>query len=206
MSGDHHPSELSEGEVRSRAIESILREKGVLHGAAIDEIIDIYTNDIGPLNGAKAIARAWCDPEFKDRLMADATAAVRELGIGGFESEHLVAVENTDTLHHVIVCTLCSCYPWAVLGLPPRWYKDAPYRARVVREPRAVLGEFGTELPADVEIRVMDSNAEVRYFILPKRPKGSEGMSEEQLAGLVTRDSMVGVTVLPDLEPSATAR
>lgn len=200
MSGNHHhPHEQSDGEVRARAIESLLREKGILQGNVVDEVIDIYTNDIGPLNGARAIAKAWTDPEFKSRLMANATAAVAELGISGMEGENLVAVESTDEVHHIIVCTLCSCYPWPVLGLPPRWYKDAPYRARVVREPRAVLAEFGTVVPEDKEIRIWDSNAEVRYFILPQRPKGSEHMTEEELAKLVTRDSMVGVTVLPDV-------
>jgi nitrile hydratase len=196
----HHPHEMTDGEVRARALESLLREKGVLQGNVVDEVIDIYTNDIGPLNGARAIAKSWIDPEFKARLMENATEAVRELGISGMEGENLVAVEQTDDLHHVIVCTLCSCYPWPVLGLPPKWYKDAPYRARVVREPRAVLAEFGTIIPAETEIKVLDSNAEVRYFVLPQRPKGSEGMIESELAQLVTRDSMVGVTVLHDIE------
>ena len=195
--GHHHPHELSEGEVRSRALESLLREKGVLQGPVIDEIIDTYTNDIGPMNGARAVAKAWVDPEFKKRLLSNATTAVAELGISGMEGENLVAVENNDDVHHVIVCTLCSCYPWPVLGLPPRWYKDAPYRARVVREPRAVLAEFGTTVPENKPVKVLDSNVEVRYFIIPQRPKGSEGLSEEALAKLVTRDSMVGVTVLP---------
>ncbi|MFE2942991.1 nitrile hydratase subunit alpha [Streptomyces sp. NPDC059255] len=205
MSENHHHRELSDGEVRARALESLLREKGVLQGNVVDEVVDIYTNDIGPLNGAKAIAKAWTDPEFKSRLMANATRAVAELGISGMEGENLVAVENTDDLHHVIVCTLCSCYPWPVLGLPPRWYKDAPYRARVVREPRKVLAEFGTVLPDGKEIKVLDSNVEVRYFVIPQRPKGSENLSEEELAELITRDSMVGVTVLPDVEPKVAA-
>ncbi|GAB3628359.1 cobalt-containing nitrile hydratase subunit alpha [Pandoraea terrae] len=195
----HHPHELSEGEVRARALESLLREKGVLQGPVIDEIIDTYTNDIGPMNGARAVAKAWVDPEYKKRLLQNATAAVAELGISGMEGENLVAVENTDDVHHVIVCTLCSCYPWPVLGLPPRWYKDAPYRARVVREPRAVLAEFGTSVPESKPVKVLDSNVEVRYFIVPQRPKGTEGFAEEALAKLVTRDSMVGVTVLPDV-------
>jgi nitrile hydratase len=195
----HHQHDLSDGEVRAKALESLLREKGVLQGNVIDEIIDTYTNDIGPMNGARAIAKAWVDPEYKKRLLDNATAAVKELGISGMEGENLVAVENSDKLHHVIVCTLCSCYPWPVLGLPPRWYKDTPYRSRVVREPRAVLSEFGTTLPAEREIRVLDSNVEVRYFVMPQRPKGTDGMSEEDLAQLITRDSMVGVTVLPDI-------
>ncbi|RQM50971.1 nitrile hydratase subunit alpha [Paraburkholderia bannensis] len=195
--GHHHPHELSEGEVRARALESLLREKGVLQGPVIDEIIDTYTNDIGPMNGARAVAKAWVDPEFRKRLLANATSAVAELGISGMEGENLVAVENTDDVHHVIVCTLCSCYPWPVLGLPPRRYKDAPYRARVVREPRAVLAEFGTTVPESKPVKVLDSNVEVRYFIIPQRPKGSENLTEDALAKLVTRDSMVGVTVLP---------
>jgi len=192
----HHQHDLSEGEVRAKAIESLMREKGILQGEVIDEIIDMYTNDIGPMNGARAVAKAWVDPAYKDRLLANATVAVKELGISGMEGENLVAVENSDSLHHVIVCTLCSCYPWPVLGLPPRWYKDTPYRSRVVREPRAVLAEFGTQIPASTQVKVLDSNVEVRYFIIPQRPAGSEGMSEEQLAKLVTRDSMVGVTKL----------
>lgn len=196
----HHPHDLSEGEVRARALESLLREKGILQGDVVDEIISMYTNDIGPMNGAKAIARAWTDPAFKKRLMDNATKAVAELGISGMEGENLVAVENTDSVHHVIVCTLCSCYPWPVLGLPPRWYKDAPYRGRIVREPRAVLAEFGTHVPDPKEVKVLDSNVEVRYFVVPQRPKGSDGMSEESLAKLITRDSMVGVTVLPDVK------
>lgn len=195
--------DLSEGEVRARALESLLREKGVLQGPVVDEIIDMYTNDIGPMNGAKAVARAWVDPEYKKRLLANATEAVRELGFSGMEGENLRAVENTDKLHHVIVCTLCSCYPWPVLGLPPRWYKDTPYRSRVVREPRKVLAEFGTTITDDVEVKVLDSNVEVRYFVMPQRPAGTEGMSEDELAKLVTRDSMVGVTVLPSVKAAA---
>lgn len=193
----HHQHDLSEGEVRAKALESLLKEKGILQGDVVDTIVSMYTQDIGPMNGAKAIAKAWVDPEYKRRLLANATKAVAELGISGMEGENLVAVENTDDVHHVIVCTLCSCYPWPVLGLPPRWYKDAPYRSRVVREPRAVLAEFGTEIPASKEVRVLDSNVEVRYFIIPQRPLGSESMSESELATLITRDSMVGVTVLP---------
>jgi nitrile hydratase len=193
----HHQHDLSEGEVRAKALESLLKEKGILQGDVVDTIVSMYTQDIGPMNGARAIAKAWVDPEYKQRLLANATKAVAELGISGMEGENLVAVENTDDVHHVIVCTLCSCYPWPVLGLPPRWYKDAPYRSRVVREPRAVLAEFGTEIPASKEVKVLDSNVEVRYFIMPQRPLGSESMSESELASLITRDSMVGVTVLP---------
>lgn len=193
----HHQHDLSEGEVRAKALESLLKEKGILQGDVVDSIVSMYTQDIGPMNGAKAIAKAWVDPEYKKRLLANATKAVAELGISGMEGENLVAVENTDDVHHVIVCTLCSCYPWPVLGLPPRWYKDAPYRSRVVREPRSVLAEFGTVVPDSKEVKVLDSNVEVRYFIMPQRPAGSEGMTESELAGLITRDSMVGVTVLP---------
>lgn len=193
----HHQHDLSEGEVRAKALESLLKEKGILQGDVVDSIVSMYTQDIGPMNGAKAIAKAWVDPEYKKRLLANATRAVAELGISGMEGENLVAVENTDDVHHVIVCTLCSCYPWPVLGLPPRWYKDAPYRSRVVREPRSVLAEFGTLVPDSKEVKVLDSNVEVRYFIMPQRPAGSEDMTETELAALVTRDSMVGVTVLP---------
>ncbi|MEH6415526.1 nitrile hydratase subunit alpha [Pseudomonas sp. CGJS7] len=193
----HHQHDLSEGEVRAKALESLLKEKGILQGDVVDSIVSMYTQDIGPMNGAKAIARAWVDPEYKKRLLANATKAVAELGISGMEGENLVAVENTDDVHHVIVCTLCSCYPWPVLGLPPRWYKDAPYRSRVVREPRSVLAEFGTVVPDSKEVKVLDSNVEVRYFIMPQRPAGSEDMTENELAALITRDSMVGVTVLP---------
>ena len=195
-SHQHHQHDLSDGEVRAKALESLLREKGILQGDVVDEIIAMYTDDIGPMNGARAIAKAWVDPAFKKRLLQNATAAVKELGISGMEGENLLAVENTDDVHHVIVCTLCSCYPWPVLGLPPRWYKDTPYRSRVVREPRAVLAEFGTDVPPSKAIKVLDSNVEVRYFVMPQRPKGSEGLSEEELAKLVTRDSMIGVANL----------
>ncbi|WP_159618640.1 nitrile hydratase subunit alpha [Arthrobacter zhaoguopingii] len=195
-SNHHHPSELSDGEVRARALESLLREKGILQGDVVDQIVSVYTSDIGPLNGARAVARAWVDPGFRRRLLDNATAALGELGIGGMEGENMVALENTGSVHNVVVCTLCSCYPWPVLGLPPTWYKDAPYRSRVVREPRTVLAEFGTTIPADTEIRVWDSNSEIRYLVVPQRPPGTDGFTEEQLTGLVTRDSMIGVTVL----------
>lgn len=193
--GGHHPGELSDGEVRARALESLFREKGYIKGNVVDEIIDTYTHDIGPLNGARAVAKAWVDPDYRERLLTDATSALKELGIGGLQGEHMVAVPNTDEVHNVVVCTLCSCYPWPVLGLPPRWYKDAPYRARVVREPRKVLAEFGTTLPEDTDIRVWDSSAEVRYLVVPQRPASTEGMSEEELIPLITRDSMIGVTL-----------
>ena len=191
--GGHHPAPLSPVEARARAIESLLIEKGLLSSEAIDKVADAYEKDIGPLNGARAIARAWVDPPFKKRLLEDATAALRELGIGGLQGEHIVAVENTPKVHNVVVCTLCSCYPWPVLGLPPAWYKSPPYRSRVVREPRAVLSEFGVALGSDVEVRVWDSSAEIRYVVVPERPKGTEKLTEEELAKLVTRDSLIGV-------------
>jgi nitrile hydratase subunit alpha len=191
--GGHHPEPLSPIEARVRAVESLLTERGLVSSDAIDRLVSAYEKDIGPLNGARAVARAWVDPEFKKRLLADATGALRELGIGGLQGEHMVAVENTPTVHNVVVCTLCSCYPWPVLGLPPAWYKSPPYRSRMVKEPRMVLGEFGVALDPDVEIRVWDSVAEIRYLVLPERPSGTEGMSEAELAELVTRDAMIGV-------------
>ncbi|MEX2413889.1 MAG: nitrile hydratase subunit alpha [Thermoleophilaceae bacterium] len=189
----HHPHPPSELEARARALESLLYEKGLLTPAAVDALVDAYERDIGPLNGAKVVARAWVDPEYRARLLDDATAAIRELGFGGAQGEHMVALENTESVHNVVVCTLCSCYPWPVLGLPPKWYKEPAYRSRVVIEPRAVLGELGLELPEDVEVRVWDSSAEIRYLVLPRRPHGSHGLGEEELAALVTRDSMIGV-------------
>ncbi len=183
-------------EARVKAIEDLVVSKGLVTTAALDRIVDIYEHDVGPLNGARVVARAWTDAAYKARLLADGSAAIAELGYGGLQGEHLVVVENTDTVHNVVVCTLCSCYPWPVLGLPPSWYKDAPYRSRVVIEPRAVLAEFGTELDDDVEVRVWDSSAEMRYMVLPQRPPGTEGMSEAALAGIVTRDAMIGVTRL----------
>jgi nitrile hydratase subunit alpha len=196
--GGHHPRPLSPIEARVRAVESLLLEKGLVSSDAIDRVVSTYEKDIGPLNGARAVARAWRDPQFKKRLLDDATAALRELGIGGLQGEHMVAVENTSKVHNVVVCTLCSCYPWPVLGLPPAWYKSAPYRSRMVKEPRAVLDEFGVKLDPSVEVRVWDSSAEIRYMVLPIRPKGSESFRQEELAKLVTRDSMIGVaTVAP---------
>lgn len=183
-------------EARVKAIEDLVVGKGLVTTAALDRIVDIYEHDVGPLNGARVVARAWTDAAYKARLLADGSAAIAEIGYGGLQGEHLVVVENTDTVHNVVVCTLCSCYPWPVLGLPPSWYKDAPYRSRVVIEPRAVLAEFGTELDDDVEVRVWDSSAEMRYMVLPQRPPGTEGMSEAALAGIVTRDAMIGVTRL----------
>jgi nitrile hydratase subunit alpha len=191
--GAHHPAPPSAIDARVRALESLLTERGLVSPDAIDRVVSAYENDIGPLNGARAVARAWVDPDFKHRLLENATAALRELEIGGLQGEHMVAVENTPTTHNVVVCTLCSCYPWPVLGLPPVWYKSPPYRSRMVKEPRAVLAEFGLRLDSSVEVRVWDSVAELRYFVLPERPRGTEGMSEEELAKLVTRDAMIGV-------------
>jgi nitrile hydratase subunit alpha len=184
-------SELSEMQLRVRALETILTEKGYVDPEALDFIIDAYETKIGPRIGARIVAKAWAEPDFKRRLIADATAAVGELDLTT-RSTHLIAVENKPRLHNIVVCTLCSCYPWDVLGLPPVWYKSAPYRSRAVMDPRGVLAEFGVILPADVEIRVWDSTAETRYLVVPMRPAGTDGWSEEKLAGLVTRDSMVG--------------
>jgi len=181
-------------EARVRALESILVEKGYVEPAALDAIIDTYETKIGPRNGARVVARAWSDPAFAQRLREDATRAIAEFGFSGRQGEHMVALENTPDTHNMVVCTLCSCYPWPVLGLPPNWYKSAPYRSRVVRSPRSVLEEFGTDIGDDVEVRVWDSNAEIRYLVLPERPDGTDGMDEAALADLVTRDSMIGVT------------
>lgn len=181
-------------QLRVRALESLLVGKGVVDPKAIDAIVDIFQTKIGPRNGAKVVAHAWTDPDYKKRLLTDATAALKELGFLGLQGENIVAVENTEKVHNVVCCTLCSCYPWPLLGLPPIWYKSAPYRSRVVIDPRGVLKEFGTVVPDDITIRVWDSTAEIRYLVVPQRPRASEGMSEEQLAGIVTRDSMVGVT------------
>ena len=188
---DHHP-EHAELALRAAALEAVLVEKGLLSTDQVDAIVERYERDLGPQNGARVVARAWVDPEYRDRLRSDGAAAIRELGYGGFEGDTMVVVENTPAVHNVVVCTLCSCYPWPVLGLPPTWYKSPAYRARVVAEPRAVLREFGVVLPPEVEIRVWDSTSEVRYLVLPERPSGSDGMSEKELAGLVTRDSMIG--------------
>jgi len=179
---------------RVEKIESLLVEKGIVARDALQKLADIYENDLGPMNGAKVVARAWVDSKFKERLLENATAAVAELGFGGLQGEHMIAVENTANVHNVVVCTLCSCYPWPVLGLPPTWYKSAPYRSRIVIDPRSVLAEFGTTLDDEVEVRVWDSSAEVRYLVLPERPPGTEGLGEEELAELIDRDAMIGVT------------
>jgi nitrile hydratase subunit alpha len=180
--------------LRVKALESLLVEKGLVDRAALDTLVDAYEHKIGPRNGARVVARAWSDPAYKRRLLSDADAAIAEMGYGGLQGEHMVAVENSAKVHNLVVCTLCSCYPWPVLGLPPVWYKSAPYRSRAVIDPRGVLREFGVELSEDVEVRVWDSTAELRYLVLPERPTGTEGMSEEALAALVTRDAMVGVS------------
>ncbi len=185
-------SELSNVERRVRALETVMTQKGYIDPAALDVLIDTYQTKVGPRNGARVVARAWVDPAFRERLLRDATAAIAELGYSGRQGEHMIAVANAPGRHNVVVCTLCSCYPWPVLGLPPVWYKSAPYRSRVVRDPRGVLAEFGVTLPASTEIRVWDSTAEVRYLVIPERPTGTEGLSEAALAALVTRDSMIG--------------
>lgn len=180
-------------ELRTEALEQLLIEKGLVDPAVMDKFISTYERDVGPLNGAKVVAKAWVDEQYRQRLLAEGTSAICELGFKGPQGEHIVVVENTDTVHNVVVCTLCSCYPWPVLGLPPSWYKDPAYRSRVVREPRAVLAEMGLQLADDVEIRVWDSSSEVRYFVLPQRPAGTDDLTEEQLTELVSRDAMVGV-------------
>lgn len=193
--GSAHPhgAPLSDVQLRVKALESLLTEKGLVDPPALDELIETYESRIGPRNGARVVARAWVDPEFKRRLLENATEAIAELGYLGRQGEDMVVLENTPRVHNLVVCTLCSCYPWPVLGLPPVWYKSAPYRSRAVIDPRGVLKEFGLELPEDVEVRVWDSTAELRYLVLPERPPGTEGMSEEELAALVTRDAMIGV-------------
>lgn len=195
MSDDHETDRAGDQSIARRvtAIESLLVEKGLITSDVVDAVVETYERDVGPLNGAKVVARAWVDPDYRGRLLEDGTQAIGELGFGGAEGEHLVVVENTPAVHNVVVCTLCSCYPWPVLGLPPRWYKSFAYRSRMVREPRAVLAEFGTELADDVEVRVWDSSADVRYLVLPLRPDGTDGLAEDELVPLVTRDHMIGV-------------
>ncbi len=193
---DHDHSELSETELRVRALETILTEKGYVDPAALDLLIETYETKVGPRNGAQVVAKAWSDPQYRQWLLADGTAAINSLGYAGRQGEHIHVLENKPKLHNMVVCTLCSCYPWPVLGLPPVWYKSAPYRSRAVADPRGVLRDFGVQLPKDIEIRVWDSTAELRYLVLPLRPAGTEGWSEERLAELVTRDSMIG-TGLP---------
>ena len=192
---DHdHPHTLlpSDPALRVKALETILTQKGLIDPAALDEIIETYETKIGPRNGAHVVAKAWTDPAFKTALLKDATAVVSEMGYYGRQGEHMIVVENTDEVHNIVVCTLCSCYPWPLLGIPPTWYKSDAYRARAVREPRKVLAEFGVTLPSDMSVRVWDSTAETRYLVLPQRPKGTDGMDEATLTGLITRDSMIG--------------
>jgi nitrile hydratase len=201
MAHDHHdqdhgqepPSDMA---LRVKALESLLVEKGLVDPAALDAIVDHFEHKVGPRNGARVVARAWTDPAYKARLLEDATAAIAELDYSGRQGEHMVVVENTPGVHNLVVCTLCSCYPWPVLGLPPVWYKSAPYRSRAVIDPRGVIAEFGTRLPDEVEVRVWDSTAEIRYLVLPERPAGTEGLSADELAALVTRDGMIGTARL----------
>ena len=190
--GQGQYSDLGETELRVRALELLLTEKGYVDPDALDELIDLYENRVGPKNGAAVVARAWAEPDYKARLLADATLAIAELGFSGRQGEDMVALENTATVHNMVVCTLCSCYPWTVLGLPPVWYKSAPYRSRVVIDPRGVLAEFGLTLGDQVEVRVWDSTAELRYMVLPERPEGTEGWAQDALAAIVSRDSMIG--------------
>lgn len=200
MHDDHHDhgSELSPMEAKVRALETILTEKGYLDPAALDEIVESYESRIGPRNGAKVVARAWIDAAYRKRLFEDATAAIAELGFSGRQGEHIVALENTDKVHNLVVCTLCSCYPLPVLGLPPVWYKSAPYRSRAVIDPRSVLKDFGLVLQADTEVKVWDSTAEIRYLVIPQRPTGTDGWDADRLAELVTRDSMIGTGLAAD--------
>jgi nitrile hydratase len=195
MSLSGHNAPPADAALRIKALESLLVEKQLIDPKALDAIVETYEHKIGPHNGAKVIARAWVDPEYKQRLLTDSTAAIAELGFSGVQGEDMLVVENTPEVHNIVVCTLCSCYPWPTLGLPPVWYKAAPYRSRVVIDPRGVLAEFGITVPESTEVRVWDSNAELRYLVLPMRPEGTEGMSEEALAALVTRDSMIGTGV-----------
>lgn len=200
-SHDHDHSELSDIELRVRSLESLLIEKGYVDPETLNELVDTYENRIGPRNGAKVVAKAWTDPEFRNWLLEDATTAIASLGFTGRQGEHMVAVENSPDTHNLIVCTLCSCYPWPLLGLPPVWYKSPQYRARAVSEPRKVLSEFGVEVPGHKKIRVWDSTAEIRYLVIPERPEGTDGLSEDELAELVTRNSMIGAGLA--LEPGA---
>jgi nitrile hydratase subunit alpha len=196
MTAQPHPADRPSAALRAEALESLLVERGLVKPEVLDGFINKYVNDVGPMNGAEVVAKAWVDPDYRERLLKSGTEAIKELGFSGPQGEHIVVVENTPTLHNVVVCTLCSCYPWPVLGLPPNWYKDPAYRARMVREPRTLLAEMGLTLAPDVRIQVWDSSAENRYFVLPMRPEGTQGCSAEQLASLVTRDAMVGVAVV----------
>jgi nitrile hydratase len=202
----HHPRPLSPAALRAKAIESLLVEKGLIATDVIDRVVAMYEKEVGPLNGAKVVARAWHDPAYKRRLLKDGTAAIAELGFGGLQGEHMMVIENTPSVQNVVCCTLCSCYPWPVLGLPPAWYKSLAYRSRIVREPRAVLREFGLDLPPTVEVRVWDSSAEMRYMVLPERPAGTESLNEAELAKLVTRDALIGVAKIGTASASGSQR
>lgn len=193
---DHHHHDESYAELRTKALESLLVEKGLIASNAIDDVVRTYEQDIGPMNGAKVVAKAWTDPEYKKRLLEEGTSAIAEVGFTGAQGAQIVVLENTDDIHNMVVCTLCSCYPWPVLGLPPSWYKSEAYRSRAVVEPRAVLKDFGLELDPEVNVRVWDSNSEIRYMVLPQRPSGTEGMTEEELIEIVGRDSMIGVALV----------
>ena len=195
----HHSHGLSEIEQRVKDLETLLIDKGLVNAESMDQLVDTYENKVGPRNGARVVAKAWVDIDYKKRLLEDATAAITELGYVGRQGEHMHVIENTDSVHNMVVCTLCSCYPWPVLGLPPTWYKASSYRARAVSEPRSVLREFGVELPEHTEVRVWDSTAEIRYMVLPKRPEGSEHLNEHQLADLVNRDCMIGVALADEV-------
>ena len=201
MSEHPHSADRPPASVRAEALEALLTERGLVKPEVLDGFISRYVNDVGPMNGAKVVAKAWTDDGYRQRLLEDGTAAIGELGFSGPQGEHMVVIENTDDVHNVVVCTLCSCYPWPVLGLPPEWYKDPAYRSRMVREPRTLLGEMGLDLGDDTEVRVWDSSAENRYLVLPQRPAGTESLSEEELAELVTRDAMVGVAEVPAPSP-----
>jgi nitrile hydratase len=200
----HHPRPVSAVELRARALEALLAERGLVSTDAVDAVVEYYERDVGPQNGAKVVARAWVDSGYRERLLSKANDAIAELGFGGAEGDNMVVVANTQAIHNMIVCTLCSCYPWPVLGLPPSWYKSPPYRARAVSEPRAVLREFGLEIGDDVEIRIWDSSAEVRYLVLPMRPTKTDGWSEQDLAAIVTRDCMIGTAVPSAAETAIT--
>jgi len=196
MTNQPHPQDRPSPELRVEALETLLVERGLVKSEMLDGFIDRYANDVGPMNGARVVAKAWVDPDYHQRLIESGTEAINELGFSGPQGEHIVVVENSPTVHNVVVCTLCSCYPWPVLGLPPNWYKDPAYRSRIVREPRTLLAEMGLDLAPDVQIQVWDSSAENRYFVLPMRPEGTEDFSEKKLASLVTRDAMVGVGIV----------
>ena len=200
MSSSDHRAPLSDSQLRVKALEAIFKQKGLVDQVSLDAIIDNYENKVGPHFGAELVARAWTEPEFKEKFLADAEATIAEAGMGGIEGTHIVVKENTPEIHNLVVCTLCSCYPWSLLGLPPTWYKSTPYRAKAVRDPRALLKEFGLSISDDVEVRVWDSTAEIRYLVLPMRPEGTENMSADELAGLINRNSMIGTNIASSVQ------